>query len=435
MIDRIAVIGMWHLGCSIVASWLRLNHTVTAIDLDPDVVNRLRNGHAPVFEPGVDEEIASGLKQDALWISSRVAGAVAGCPFVFIAFDTPVADDDISDLSPIRQAIKYCGPHLDQGAVVIVSSQLPVGTARELRALLRTLAPTAELVYSPENLQLGQAIDCYLHPGHIVIGSESIDAADQVEALFSPMEAKIFRMNLPSAELAKHCINSFLATSVTLANQWSDIAEATGADYSRVAEVLRADHRIGKHAYITPGIGFSGGTLGRDLRVLDSVNHRLLDGSAPIFGQVWEYNVDRIEITIRQISRLVDGLRARRITLLGMTYKPGTSTMRRSLPLVLAQKLLLQGAIVTVHDPQANWKEAVLPSGLIIADSVYDAVIDADLTILLTEWPEYRELDFKRLSSLMNQPLLFDTKDFLQPCKMSVRAAGICRMVQGQGDL
>ncbi|MFI5398680.1 MAG: nucleotide sugar dehydrogenase [Candidatus Binatia bacterium] len=433
MSERVAVVGLWHLGCSLTASWLRLGNRVTAVEFDGRVVAGLRGGRAPVFEPGVDDAISEGLRLGSLTLTDEPA-AVHDAAFVFVAYDTPVREDDSSDLTPIHSSIERVGPHLPADAVVIVSAQLPVGEARRLRERLRALAPTAELVYSPENLRLGEAINCYLRPGHIVIGAESASAGDRVEALFAPMGARIFRMNLPSAELTKHCINSFLATSVTMANQWADVATATGADFGDVAAVLRADPRIGERAYVTPGIGFSGGTLGRDLRVLDAVNRDVLGGSAPLFGQVWEYNQRRVEVVARRAASLLGGLAKRRLALLGMTYKPGTSTLRRSLPLAVARDMLAKGASVSAHDPRADWSETRPPAGLLVADSPYAAAEGADLVVLLTEWPEYRELDFARLASGMRQRLLFDTKDFLRPHRDALAAAGMRRIVIGAPD-
>jgi UDPglucose 6-dehydrogenase len=431
--ERIAVVGLWHLGCSISVSWLRLGHTVSAVEFDARIAQGLREGHAPIFEPGVDETLADGLKRGAFTVSPDAA-AVAGCPFVFIAYDTPVDDADASDLTPIRVAVERIGPHLAANAVVIVSAQLPVGEARRLRTKLQALKPTAELVYSPENLRLGEAIACYMKPGHLVIGAESAAAGDRVEALFGPMAARVFRMNLPSAEMTKHCINSFLATSVTMANQWADIAASQGADFGDIAAALRADPRIGERAYISPGIGFSGGTLGRDLRVLDGVSREALKGTAPLFGQVWEYNSRRAEVVARRADSVLGGLKGRRLALLGMTYKPGTSTLRRSLPLSVARDIMAKGAIVSAHDPKADWTETTPPAGMVVAESAYAAAKDADLVVLLTEWPEYRDLDFARLASGMRQRLLFDTKDFLRPRRDQLKAAGIKRIVLGAGD-
>jgi UDPglucose 6-dehydrogenase len=424
MTERLGVVGIWHLGSSITASWLRLGRAVTAVDFNAAVVAGLREGCAPLFEPGLDDALKGALADGRLQASDDPR-TVAGCAFVFIAYDTPVRDDDTSDLAPILQAIEACGPHLDPGATVIVSAQLPVGTARRLRTRLQALAPGRELVYSPENLRLGEALRCYLEPGHIVIGAEDAAALDRVEALFAPMKARVFRMNLPSAEMTKHAINTFLATSVTLANQWADVCGATGADFADVAAVLRTDPRIGERAYITPGIGFSGGTLGRDLRVLEEVSRTALGGGAPLFGEVWRYNQRRVEVVARRAEEILGGAAEQRIALLGMTYKPGTSTLRRSLPLAVALDLLSRGAAVRAHDPKADWREVAVPEGLVVADSPYAAAEDADLVVLLTEWPEYRELDFARLRHAMARPLLLDTKGFLRPRADALAAAGL----------
>jgi UDPglucose 6-dehydrogenase len=311
------------------------------------------------------------------------------------------------------------------GTVMVISAQLPVGTSRKIRQHLRQVDESLEVVYSPENLRLGEAIGCYLKPGHVVIGAEAPEAGDAVEGLFAPMQAQCIRMNLPSAELVKHCLNSFLAASVTLANQWADIAAAMGADFADVAVALRADPRIGGRAYITPGIGFSGGTLGRDLRVLDAVNRSALGGRAPIFGQIWDYNQRRVEVVARRASEVLGGLSERRIGLLGMTYKPGTSTMRRSLPLAVARDLLAHGTAVRAHDPKADWAEVALPEGLEVAETPYQAAVGADMVILLTEWPDYRDLDFRRLAGAMRKPFLLDTKGFLKGKERELRASGL----------
>lgn len=424
MTGRIAVVGLWHLGCTIAAAWTRLGMTVEGVEFDEAVVRGLRGGHPPLYEPGLADALAAGLARGTLRVSTTPT-AVRQCPFVFLAYDTPVEDDDTSDLSPIWRAVEQCGPHMDRGAILVISAQLPVGTARAIRQRLRQFEPSLEVAYSPENLRLGEAIACYLAPGHIVIGADTPAAGEAVERLFAPMQARCIRMNLASAEMVKHCINSFLATSVTLANQWADIAAARGADFADVAVALREDPRIGARAYISPGIGFSGGTLGRDLKVLDEVNRTALGGGAPIFGDVWRYNQRRVAVVARRAAEILGPLRGRRIGLLGMTYKPGTSTLRRSLPLAVAQDLLAQGTTVRAHDPKADWGETAVPQGLEIADTAYQAAEGADLVILLTEWPEYRELDFGRLAKLMRAPSVLDTKQFLRAKQGDIAAAGL----------
>lgn len=409
----IGVVGLWHLGCTIAACWAKRGWTVRAVDLDERVVRGLIGGQPPIYEPGLEEAIRSELAGGRLTFSTSMA-TLAGCRYVFVAYDTPVRDDDSPDLTVIENTIPHMGPHLDPGAIVIISAQLPVGTARTLRAHLKRFHDSIELVYNPENLRLGEALACYNRPGHIVIGADNEAAAMAVERLFEPMQATCLKMSLPSAEMTKHAINTFLATSITLANQWADLCETVGADFLQVAEAIKHDPRIGKRAYLTPGIGFSGGTLGRDLQVLDQLNREKGRGASPIFGDIWRYNKARIAVVTEKCKSVLGSLDGKILVLLGMTYKPGTSTLRRSLPLEVAEDLSKHGAILRAFDPKAEWREVRLPTGLTIADSPYGAAAGADMVVLLTEWPEFLTLDYNRIKVGMAFPNLFDTKNMLR---------------------
>ena len=243
------------------------------------------------------------------------------------------------------------------------------------------------------------------------------------------MKANIFRMRLAGAELVKHCINTFLGASVTLANQWSDVAQAYGVDFNEVAKALRADPRIGGRAYITPGIGFSGGTLGRDLSVLESVNQGALHGRAPIFGQIHRYNHARAEQIVARVAELAGA--GGSVALLGMTYKPGTSTLRRSRPVEIAQGLRARRVTLRVHDPKAAWDE--LPASLRLepASDPYAAATGASLAVILTEWPEYKDLDLQKLARGMAKSRLLDPKGVLAHRARELRDAGfeMCTMI------
>jgi UDPglucose 6-dehydrogenase len=231
-------------------------------------------------------------------------------------------------------------------------------------------------------------------------------------------------MNLPSAEMAKHAINSFLAASITLSNQWADLCELAGADFWDVAEVMRHDPRIGRKAYLSPGIGFSGGTLGRDLRVLEQLGREGKQQVAPIFGDMWRYNQSRKNIVRARCEQALGSVEKRTIALLGMTYKPGTSTLRRSLPLEIAHELLKYGARLRAFDPKADWNEVACPPALTIVASAYEAVHDADLAILLTEWPEFQTLDYSSIKTRMASPIIFDTKNMLRARKGELENLG-----------
>ena len=427
----IGVVGLWHLGSTIAACWAKLGYRVRAVDLDVGVVRALSEGRPPIYEPGLQEAIRSGLAAGVLAFSTSVE-TLRDCRFVFVAYDTPVRDDDTSDLTVIENVIERMGLSLDPNAIVIVSAQLPAGTARRLRSRLQQFHTSIELVYSPENLRLGEAIACYTRPGHVVIGADDEIAANEVEALFSPMQATCLKMNLPSAEMTKHAINSFLASSITLSNQWADLCEAAGADFSQVAEAMRQDPRIGTRAYLSPGIGFSGGTLGRDLQVLEQLNRTKANDASPIFGDIWRYNKSRVHVVRSRCEKVLRSVHGKIIALLGMTYKPGTSTLRRSLPLEVAEDLGKHGATLRVFDPKADWNEVRVPAFLTICDSPYEALNGADMAVLLTEWPDFLTLDYGRIRSQLAQPILLDTKNMLQARRQDLESLGFMVLAIGR---
>lgn len=420
--QTVAVVGLSHLGCVLAAVWSGMGHIVTAIDFDEATVEGLRRGRPPIFEPGLAEALAHATDAGTLSYSVEPA-AVSGSSYVFLSYDTPVGPDDSSDLTLLHRALDAIGPHLRSQTIVIVSSQLPVGTAREFRRLLQSRDPSLEVIYSPENLRLGQALRCYENPGHVIIGCDNPESGRSAASLFAPMEARVVIMDLPSAEMSKHCINTFLATSVTLANQWADICTAMGADFGQVSAAIRLDPRIGANAYLTPGLGFSGGTLGRDLKVLHSLDEEMGLG-ARLFGEVWDYNASRPDVVRRVLQSALGGLGALKICLLGMTYKAGTSTLRRSVAVQVAEVLTAAGASLSVYDPEAEWGSATLPSSLAICESSREAARDADALVLLTEWEEFRVLDYAEILETMRGSILFDTKDILLSREQELRTMG-----------
>ena len=408
---RVGVVGLWHLGCVLCAAWSRLGHPVQGVDFSKKIVRDLQNGIPPIFEPGLEAELKKNIGKNLSF--SEAPKNLSECDFVFLAYDTPVKDNDESDTSVLRQAVLKIRGFLKDGSVVIVSSQAPVGFCRVLRKILKEKNPTLELVYSPENLRLGEAIDCYLNPGRIVVGYESEEAYQKVKVLFRGIPAEVIAMSLESAEMAKHAINSFLAASITFSNHLADLCEAASADIFHVVKAMKSDPRIGPKAYLAAGIGFSGGTLGRDLRVLDALNtrHRL---HADLFGKIHRDNALRKEALIQKAGKILkNSFHGKKIGILGATYKPGTSTLRRSLPFEIVRQLGRKGASVELFDPKADFSEVEIPRFLNIAKKAQAVFHKSELVILLTEWPQFRELDWKRAVSRMARPNFFDAKNFL----------------------
>jgi UDPglucose 6-dehydrogenase len=416
MKHTIGVVGLWHLGCVLCASWSKLGNKVIGFDYDASRIDALSKADPPLYEPNLSEVIQSGLQQGFLHFSNS-ADSLSECDFVFLSYDTPVNEDDSSDTTILEQAVGDLANVMKNDSVLVVSSQSPVGFCRQLRSRLREKNKSLELAYSPENLRLGEAIQCYLNPGRIILGTESPAAERKCRELFSQIEAEMLSMNLESAEMVKHGINSFLATSIVFANHLADICESAGARIDDVVRGMKTDPRIGAKAYLSCGIGFSGGTLGRDLQVLSRKNSER-KGYAKIFNVIHELNSERKSSIVERIAGILGGIAERSVGILGLTYKPGTSTLRRSLPLEIVNLLIDRKANVKVYDPKADYGELGAELRFKVASSIKDAAEGADILILLTEWPDFKEYNWQHIPQLMRQPFLLDTKNVLKEDQM-----------------
>ena len=269
--EKIGIVGLWHLGTVLCAAWSKLGYKVIGFDYDKQRVNSLLKGIPPVFESGLSETLCTSLKDGLLSFSNDIQ-SLKECDFIFLSYDTPVLADDSSDLTILEKSVKEIRKVMKNDSILIVSSQSPVGYCTTLGSILKDENKTRDIAYSPENLRLGEAIHCYLNPGRIILGTSHAETERKCISLFSNITNKILSMNIPSAEMVKHGINSFLSTSIVFANNLADVCEESGANIDDVVKGLKSDPRIGQKAYLSPGIGFSGGTLGRDLKVLDKFN-------------------------------------------------------------------------------------------------------------------------------------------------------------------
>lgn len=399
---RIAIVGLWHLGCTAAAAWLKKDFSVVGIDFDEKIIEKLSKGKAPLYEPYLDEILQKSLAEKKL-VFSTSPEKIKGCDFVFLTYDTPMDERDLYNLQPLEEALEKICPYLSKSASLIVSSQVPVGTCSKWEAQFN-----CSIAYSPENLKLSEAIENYLNPGHIVIGADKPKVLEKVKELFSNIPAKYLTMNLKSAEMTKHAINAFLASSITFANQLSDACGLSGADFHQVTSAMKLDPRIGDKAYMKAGIGFSGGTLGRDLRILSQLNKTRGGGTFPFFQEIWQHNQQRPRLLVHKIGRVLKHFAEKKIAILGLTYKPGTSTLRRSLPLEMAYDLIRRQSRVKVYDPKADWSEGKNQEGLEKAKDPYDAAFGADFLLVLTPWPEFKELDFEKIGKSMREKRIFD---------------------------
>src|SRR5438876_3864066 len=354
----ISVIGLWHLGSVVAGCWAEMGYTVIGLDRSRAVVEGLRSGRAPIFEPGLDELIHRNVSKGSLTFTTEFREALPRSDFIFVAFDTPVDANDRLDKEPVEQAMRALTPHLKERAIVIVSSQVPVGTCGRWRQEIREVhgRSDVEVVYSPENLRLGEALGCYLRPDRVVIGADDAAARHRVTDLFAPMSAPVISTTLTSAEMAKHALNSFLAASVSFINEIATLCELTGADVLSVVEALKTDPRIWRRAFLSPGFGFAGGTLARDVQILKDIG-RAGGLETPFLDSVIEVNRQRPGIVLRRLANLYGKLDGLGVGALGLTYKAGTSTLRRSVALEVIGSLVAAGVKVKAFDPKADLSE------------------------------------------------------------------------------
>jgi len=413
---KVAVIGLWHLGCTASAGLAEAGYVVTGVDFDKKIVNDLAEQSAPpLFEPGLVDLIKKNKDAGRLNFTADFKSALQGKKFVVIGFDTPVNDNDYPDPKVIYKACEEIAKFADDNCFVIIMSQVPVGSCREMKKLILKRRPgmKCNIVYNPENLQLGQSIKRFLEPDRVIIGLENESARQSVEGFFQAIGGQKLYMDLESAEMVKHATNTFLAMSISFINEIADFCEITGADIRRVVEGLKADARIGARAFLSPGIGYAGGTLGRDIAVLrDLAKSKKL--KTHIIGAVREVNRSRQKKIIEKIKGIIGSLRNKKVAILGLTYKPGTSTLRRSMSLEIAQKLLAVGVKIKAYDPKIITPIKGLSKMKVCLDP-YQAILGADVILLATDWPEFKELDFVKIKKIANRAIVVDCKNFLSP--------------------
>jgi UDPglucose 6-dehydrogenase len=414
---KVCVTGLWHLGAVTAASLASVGHEVTAYDTDADVVAALAAGTPPIFEPGLEELVGRGLAAGTLRPTADPADAVRGATVVWVTYDTPVDAEDIADVDHVLDRVRALLPLLDPGTVVLISSQVPVGSTARLEAE----APAGiSFAYSPENLRLGKAINVFLEPDRVVVGTRDAHGREVVGALLAPITDRVEWMGVESAEMAKHALNAFLATSVTFINEVAAVCERVGADAGDVARALKTEQRIGPKAYLGPGGAFAGGTLARDVRALTAIGDAEGLVTAVLHG-VWDSNTAHRGWPRRTIGALLaadapitspDGLAGKTVAVWGLTYKPGTDTLRRSSSVELCLDLLAAGATVRAHDPAVSALPPDL-SEVTLMDDPFDAARGADALVIATEWPAYRELDATQIPDVLGGDLVVDANGFL----------------------
>src|SRR5277367_2109313 len=394
--EPIGVIGTGYVGLVTAAGFAELGSEVWCVDIDAVKVERLQRGEAPIYEPGLEELMARNAAR--LHFSTDLAGALEHASLLFIAVGTPSTYSGDADLTAVNAVVNAI-PASDDHALVMKST-VPGGTGASLqRGFAEQGKGGLGYVSCPEFLREGSAVKDFLNPDRVVVGDNGDWAGDAVTELYAPLDAPLVRTDIASAEMIKLAANAFLATKISFINEIANVCEETGADVVEVARGMGLDDRIGSK-FLQAGIGFGGSCFPKDVDAL-----KQLAGNSGYHFQlltaVIEVNELQKRRVIGKLQKHLGGLAGKRVSLLGLAFKPNTDDMREASSLVLSARLQADGAIVTACDPVAEEQARALVSGLTFADSPLDAVAGADAVVLVTEWPEFIELDWKQAAGTM----------------------------------
>lgn len=424
---KIAMIGTGYVGLVSGVCFSDFGHDVVCVDKDPKKIEQLKNGIAPIYEPGLEDLMAKNVNSGRLSFTGNLADAVDGADAVFIAVGTPTRrGDGHADLTYVMAAAKDIATALTGYAVVVTKSTVPVGTNRQVKQVVSKANPAAEfdVASNPEFLREGAAIDDFMRPDRVVVGVQNERAAEVMNDIYRPLylrEFPIMATDLESAEMIKYAANAFLATKITFINEIAALCEKTGADVKMVSKGMGLDGRIGDK-FLHAGPGYGGSCFPKDTQALARMGQ---DHATPM--QLTETVIKvNDQVKRRMIDRIIDlcggSVNGKVVTVLGVTFKPNTDDMRDSPSLTIVPWLVGNGAKVRVVDPQGKREGEGLLPGVVWNEDVYKATQNADAVVILTEWNEFRALDLKRMAKRMTTPVMADLRNIYTP--RDVKQAG-----------
>jgi UDPglucose 6-dehydrogenase len=419
---RIAMIGTGYVGLVSGACLSEFGHEVVCVDKDAAKVETLRAGGIPIFEPGLDDVVAANAKAGRLTFDTDLAKAVRDADAVFIAVGTPSRrGDGHADLSYVFAAAEEIAAALNGYTSVVTKSTVPVGTSRKVEAIIRGKRPDAQfdMASNPEFLREGSALEDFRRPDRVVVGCDTERAREAMREVYRPLflnETPILFTSRETSELIKYAANAFLATKITFINEMADICEKVGGDVQDVARGIGLDGRIGKK-FLHAGPGYGGSCFPKDTLALVQTAQEL---GAPtrIVEAVVAVNDDRKLAMARKIEAAFDGVNGKTIAVLGLTFKPNTDDMRDAPSLVILPYLQKAGATIRAFDPEGH-KEAAKHLDVDFRKDTYDALDGADGVVILTEWNEFRALDFARVKAALKTPLMVDLRNIYRPAQMA----------------
>src|SRR5215475_4104154 len=422
---KIAVVGTGYVGLVLGACLAENGNNVICVDKDESKVTTLKAGRMPIYEPGLEEMVRRNHAEDRLVFTTDLPTSVRASDIVFIAVGTPQGEDGSADLQHVLGVATEIGRAIDKYTVIVDKSTVPVGTSKKVHATIaKETNHEFSVVSNPEFLKQGAAIEDFMKPDRVVIGTDDERSADVMRELYGPFTrtgAPIMMMDTASAELSKYAANSILATRISFMNEIANVCEVMGADVDQVRKAIGSDRRIGT-SFLFPGVGYGGSCFPKDVKAL-------LKSSA---DRGYNFAILRAveEVNTCQKSRIVQKMRAhfgdlngRSIAIWGLAFKPKTDDMREAPAITIIEELLRDGASVAAYDPEASHTaQGLFGNRIRICEKGYEALVDADGLAVVTEWNEFREPDFAKMRQLLKQPVVFDGRNIYSPSHM--RALG-----------
>ena len=419
---HICVVGVGYVGLVTGACFAEFGVTVTCVDKDEARIELLKNGQVPFYEPGLEELVRKNVAEGRLSFTTDAGVAIRQALVVLIAVGTPSAPDGSADLQYIREVAVTIGRNLDGYKVVVTKSTVPVGTGQMIAQIIekeRTSDFAYDVVSNPEFLREGAAIEDFMRPNRVVIGAESDQAIAILKDLYGPLyliETPFVITDVQTSEMIKYASNAFLATKISFINEMANICEQVGADVHRVAKGMGLDGRIGPK-FLHPGPGFGGSCFPKDIKAIEKIgsDHGY---SFEIVKAVIRVNRRQRKLMTQKINQVLDGVKGKTIAILGLTFKPNTDDMREAPSITIIRGLQRQGAKIRAFDPVGMQEAQKIFKGVYYAKDAYDAASGAHALVILTEWNQFRSLNWKRMAELLKEPVVIDLRNIYEPEKM-----------------
>ncbi|MFA6272565.1 MAG: UDP-glucose/GDP-mannose dehydrogenase family protein [Patescibacteria group bacterium] len=409
---KISVIGIGYVGLVTATCFAELGNTVTCVDIDKNRIENLKKGIIPIYEPGLSELVKKNIKQKRIIFTTSTKLAVQNGKVIFIAVGTPSDKDGQADLKYVKQVAKEIALSMDGYRIIVNKSTVPVGTGDIVKGIIqKKYKGNFSVVSNPEFLREGSAIYDTMNPDRVVIGNGDDKARKIMEELYRPFKAPIVFTDVKSAELIKYASNSMLATQISFINSLANICEKVGADVDFVAEGMKLDKRIGKHSFLSAGGGYGGSCFPKDVKALIKASDRY-GYNFSILKAVEDVNDAQKRHVVTKTKKLIGSLKGKKIGIWGLAFKPHTDDMRESISIVVIDKLLQEGVKVKAFDPVAQDEaRKIFKDKITYCADVWETVKDVDALIILTEWPEFKEIDLFKLKKIMDKPYIMDARN------------------------